>query len=105
MPQGRVTPEIIRVRNETLVALRMIYPAALRAEQILRSLLSVFPTLEWQHLKRELFHLAEIGHIQRVIAASEPQRRLTPWRDRWFRITPAGKEAAERLLEEGGMDL
>ncbi len=104
MAHGRLTPEIVRVRSEILVALRMIYPAALRSEQLLRSLLSVFPTLEWQHLKRELYYLLEKGHIQRVIAGSETEQRLTPWRKRWFRITAIGKEVAESMLDDGGMD-
>ena len=104
MAQGRPTPEIVRVRSEILVALRMIYPAALRSEQLLRSLLSVFPKLEWQQLKRELFYLLEKGHLQRVIAGSETDQRLTPWRKRWFRITATGKEVAENMLDDGGMD-
>ena len=52
MPNGRPGWDVVRVRNEILVALRMIYPAALQAEQLLRSLLSVFPTLEWRRLRR-----------------------------------------------------
>ena len=104
MAPGRLTPEIVRVRNEILVALRMIYPAALRAEQLLRSLLSVFPTLEWQQLKRELYYLLEKGHLQRVIAGSETDQRLTPWRKRWFRVTAAGKEVAESMIDDGGME-
>ena len=46
MANDRSASDIVRVRNEILVALKMVYPAALQAQQLLRSLLSVFPTLE-----------------------------------------------------------
>ena len=45
MPNTRATWLIKRVRNETLVALKMLYPAPLQAEQLLRSLLCLFPNL------------------------------------------------------------
>jgi hypothetical protein len=92
--------DIVRVRNEILVALRLIYPAALQAEQILRSLLSVFPTLEWQHLRRDICYLVEKGYLTRVVAATEAQSRLTPWRRRWFRITTSGLEVSDSLVND-----
>ena len=104
MNNGRTGADIVRVRNEILVALRMIYPAALQAEQLLRSLLSVFPTLEWQHFRRDLCYLVEKGYLQRVVAASEPHSRLTPWRRRWFRITAGGLEVADRLISDPALE-
>lgn len=100
MGQGRPDTNIVRVRNEILVALRMIYPAALQADQLLRSLLSVFPTLEWQQLKRDLCYLAEKGYVQRVVAGSERHENLTPWRKRWFRVSTAGMEIADKLIDD-----
>lgn len=100
MSDGRPNPSIVRVRNEILVALRMIYPAALQAEQLLRSLLSVFPVLEWQQLKRDLCYLAEKGYVQRVVAGSERHEHLTPWRKRWFRISTTGMEVADHLIDD-----
>ncbi len=96
-PQGE---NVKRVRNEILVALLMIYPAALQADQLLRSLLALFPTLEWQQIKRDIFYLAEKGYVQRVVADTEEDERLTPWRRRWFRITPTGMEVADRLIND-----
>ena len=46
MANGRDTRQIRRIRNEILVALKVVYPAALQAEQLMRSLLVLFPTLE-----------------------------------------------------------
>ena len=100
MNNGRTASDIIRVRNEMLVALKMIYPAAWQAEQLLRCLLSVFPTLEWQHFRRDMCYLVEKGYFQRVTAASEPDQKLTTWRKRWFRITAAGLEVADRLIND-----
>jgi hypothetical protein len=96
--------EIVRVRNEILVALRMIYPVALQASQLLRSLLSVFPTLEWQQLRRDLCYLEEKGYVQRVVSSTERDGSLTPWRHRWFRVTTTGMEVADRLIDDPAME-
>jgi hypothetical protein len=104
MANGRSNVELVRVRNEVLVALKMIYPAALQAEQLLRSLLSVFPTLEWRSLKRDLYYLCEKGYLQRVVAASESDKHLTPWRRRWFRLTTTGMEVADHLVGDPALD-
>jgi hypothetical protein len=88
----------LRVRNETLVALRMIYPAALQADLLLRSLLALFPTLEWSAFKRDLCYLAEKGYIQRVVADSEGDPKFTDWPKRWFKVTAKGLEIAESAL-------
>lgn len=104
MANGRLPSDIIRVRNEILVALKLIYPAALQADQLFRSLLSVFPTLEWQVFRRDLCYLVEKGYLQRVVAASERDRRLTAWRKRWFRITTAGMEVADHLVGDPALE-
>ena len=57
MANGRNTRQIKRIRNETLVALNVVYPAALQAEQLMRSLLVLFPTLEFDHIRRVLHYL------------------------------------------------
>ncbi len=100
MANGRPASEIVRVRNEILVALRMIYPAALQAEQVLRSLLAVFPMLEWPLLRGDLCYLVEKGYLQRVIAGTERDPRFTPWKKRWFRITTDGMEVADHLVDD-----
>ena len=100
MSNGRTPSEIVRVRNEMLVALKLIYPAALQADQLCRSLLCVFPTLEWQPFRRDLCYLLEKGYLRRVVADSERDPRLTAWRKRWFRATTSGIEVADHLIED-----
>ena len=80
MANGRSSREIKRVRNEILVVLRMLYPAALQADQLLRSLLAVFPALEWDQFRRDLAYLCEKGYLQRVVPDTERDEKLTPWR-------------------------
>lgn len=104
MANGRTAREIKRVRNEMLVALKMLYPAALQAEQLMRSLLSLFPALEWDHFRRDLAYLSEKGYLQRVVADTESDERLTPWRQRWFRLTSRGVELAEHLIDDPALD-
>ena len=96
---------IKRVRNEILVALKMLYPAALQGDQILRTLLAVFPQLEWDDLKKDIAYLSEKGYIQRIIAESETDARMTPWRKRWFRLTSSGVEVADHCVEDKALEI
>ena len=104
MANGRDTRLIKRVRNEILVALKVIYPAALQAEPLMRSLLVLFPTLEFDHLKRDLHYLSEKGYLERVIADPENDNGLTPWRRRWFRLTTVGMELADRCINDPALE-
>lgn len=97
--------QIKRVRNEVLVALKMLYPAALQGEQILRTLLALFPQLEWDQLKKDLAYLDEKGYIQQIVADSEVDPRLTPWRKRWFRLTSSGVEIADHCVEDKALEV
>ena len=78
MANGRNTREIKRIRNEILVALKILYPAALRADQLLRSLLVLFPTLEFDCLKRDLHYLKEKGYVEPVHTNGENDTSLAP---------------------------
>lgn len=104
MANGRNAREIKRVRNEILVALKVLYPAALQVVQLMRSLLVLFPTLDLDHLKRDLHYLGEKGYVERVIADSENGNGLTPWRRRWFRLTTAGMELADRCIQDPALE-
>ncbi|HOB76427.1 MAG TPA: hypothetical protein PKG54_18100 [Phycisphaerae bacterium] len=97
--------QIKRVRNEVLMALKMLYPAALQGDQILRTLLAVFPQLEWDVLKKDLAYLCEKGYTQRIIAESEADPRLTSWRKRWFRLTSKGVEIADHCVEDKALEV
>ena len=104
MANGRASCEIKRVRNEILVVLKMLYPAALQADQLLRSLLAVFPALEWDQFRRDLAYLCEKEYLRRVVPDSEDDAKLTPWGKRWFRLTSAGMEVAERCVGDPALE-
>ncbi|GJM23588.1 MAG TPA: hypothetical protein PKN33_20930 [Phycisphaerae bacterium] len=104
MANGRTARQIKLVRNEVLVALNMLYPAALQAEQLMRSLLSVFPTMEWDPFRRDLAYLCEKGYVQRVVSDNESDPKFTPWRQRWFRLTSAGMEVADHVIGDPALD-
>ena len=99
------TARIKRVRNELLVALKMLYPAALQGEQLLRSLLVLFPTLEWEHFRRDLAYLCEKGYVLRVVSDAESRPETTAWRKRWFRLTSAGLEIADHCVNDPALDV
>ena len=104
MANGRASRQIKRVRNETLVALKMLYPAPLQAEQLFRSLLCLFPTLEWDAFRRDLAYLSEKEYLKRVVSDVERDERLTPWRKRWFRLTTSGLEVADHVVNDPALD-
>jgi hypothetical protein len=105
MRRNGVVRQIKRVRNEVLVALKMLYPAALQGEQVLRSLLAVFPQLEWDQLKKDLAYLCEKGYVQRIVAETEEDARVTAWRKRWFRLTSSGVEVADHCVEDKALEV
>jgi len=96
---------IKRVRGEILVALKLLYPAAMQADQLLRSLLAIFPQLEWEHFRKDLAYLVEKGYLKRVVCEGEGDPNLTPWRKRWFRLTAAGVEVADRCVEDPAVEV
>ena len=104
MANGRDTQTIKRIRNEILVTLKVVYPGALQAESLLRSLLVLFPTLDFDQLRRDLHYLTEKVYIERVIADTENGNGLTPWRRRWFRLTAAGMELADRCIKDPALE-
>lgn len=104
MANGRDTQLIKRVRNEILVALKVVYPGGLQAEQIFRSLLILFPTMEFDHLRRDLHYLSEKTYIARAVADFEKDQVMTPWRRRWFRLTTSGIELADRCIQDPALE-
>ena len=99
--QGRIK----RIRGEILVALKMLYPAAMQADHLLRSLLAVFPQLEWEHFRKDLAYLAEKGYVRRVVCPTEQDSALTAWRKRWFRLTAAGVEIADECVQDPALEV
>jgi len=93
-----------RIRNELLVALKVVYPAALQAEHLLRSLLVLFPTLEFDQLKRDLHYLSTKGYVERVLTDGENGGGTTAWRRRWFRLTSSGLELAECCINDPALE-
>ena len=104
MANGRNTREIKRIRNEILVALKMLYPAALQADRLMRSLLVLFPTLEFDHLRRDLHYLIEKNYVERITPDREQNNHLVPWRQRWFRLTAAGVEVADHCINDPALE-
>lgn len=96
---------IKRVRSETLVVLKMVYPTALQAAVLLRSLLAVFPQLEWEDFRKDLAYLSEKGYLARVTADSEARPELTALADQWYRLTAAGVEIADDCIDDPALEV
>ncbi len=96
---------IKKIRGSILVAMKMLYPAALEAGQLLRSLLVIFPHLEWEYFRKDLCYLLEKGYIKRLIVEDEGDAALVPWRRRYFRLTAAGVEVADRCVQDPAVEV
>ena len=105
MSGEREARQIKRIRIEILMVLKMLYPAALQGDQVLRTLLAVFPQLEWDDLRKDLAYLSEKGYVQRIIAENESDARCTPWRKRWFRLTSSGVEVADHCVRDKALEV
>ncbi len=101
---GREMRQIKRTRNEILVALKVVYPAALQAEHVLRGLVVLFPTVEFEQVKRDLHYLTQKGYAERVLLEDENGNGLTPWRKRWFRLTASGLELADKCIRDPALE-
>lgn len=104
MANGRNSREIKQIRSETLVALKVLYPAAMQADQLLRTLLVLFPHLEFDAFRRDLHYLGEKGYIERIIPRGEPNANLAPWRKRWLRLTTKGLEIADHCVTDPALE-
>ena len=104
MANGRDTKEIKRIRNEILVVLKVVYPAALQADRLFRSLLVLFPTLEFDALRRDLHYLVGKGYIEHARVNGQEETSLTAWRQRWFRLTTSGIELADRCIHDPALE-
>lgn len=104
MANGRNSREIKRIRNEILVALKVVFPAAMQADRLMRSLLVLFPTLDFDYFKRDLHYLVGKKYIERVESDSEQDKLLTKWRSRWFRLSVSGLELADRCIHDPALE-
>jgi len=95
---------IKQVRNEILVVLKMLYPSALQAEVMLRSLLAIFPQLEWEDFRKDLAYLDEKGYVRQVNWPDEDGEGVS-WRQRWFRLTPEGVEVADHCVADPALEV
>ena len=104
MANGRNAAEIKRIRNELLVALKVVYPAALQGDHLLRTLLVLFPTLEFEHVKRDLCYLTEKKYVERAVVELPEEVSAMTWRRRWFRLTATGLELADRCIRDPALE-
>jgi hypothetical protein len=106
MDDPLTTQRIKTVRNEILTALRMLYPASLQADQILRAMLVIEPQLEWRHVEADLAYLSEKGYAVRTVTAVEVDNpQATPTRRRWWRLTAQGVEIADRCIADPALEV
>jgi len=43
--------------------------------------------------------------MQRIVVDTERDERATPWRKRWFRLTPSGVEIADHCVVDKALEV
>ena len=71
---------------------------------MLRSLLAIFPQLEWEDFRKDLAYLHEKGYVRQVNWPDEGAEGVS-WRQRWFRLTPAGVEVADHCVADPALEV
>lgn len=104
MSDSMKSRRIKQIRGQILVAMKMLYPAAIQAEHLLRSLLAIFPQLEWDYFRKDLAYLADKGYLARILREDE-EASFTPWRTRYFRLTASGVEVADRCVQDPALEV
>lgn len=106
MNNGRDARQIKRMRNELLATLKMVYPSALQADSVLRGMLMLFPTLEFDYFRRDLSYLMDKGYVERVMpyGGDDAEAKAGPWRKRWFKLTPTGLEIVDHCVKDPALD-
>lgn len=96
--------QIKAIRREILAELKQVYPTPFKAETIFRCLLAVFPDLEFDTLKKDLWYLLEKSYVVRVMPKEHDNPDMVPWRLRYFRLTATGVEIADRCRIDDALE-
>lgn len=97
--------QIKRMRREILVSLKSVYPAPLEAAGQFRALVGVFPTVEFGNFRQDLAYLIEKGYLERFMPKHHDCPETVPWRRRWFKLTAAGVEIADRVRTDEALEV
>lgn len=93
------------IRREILVSLKAVYPAAFKLDTLFRSLLGVFPELEFDTFRQDVAYLQDKGYIERKMPRSCDHPDMVPWRERWFELTASGVEIADRVRRDAALEI
>lgn len=90
---------IIQARRMILDGMNSVYTSVL----IYNLIADLVPTLEDGPLRFDLQYLIDKGYIECVNCRADA-RRLPPWEQRLFKLTPAGKEIADRIVFDHALE-
>ncbi len=93
------------LRREVLVNLKMVYPAAFQGQPLFEALLMVFPDYEWSHFRQDLAYLIAKGYLARLMPQSHANPEGVPWPRRWFALTAAGVEIADKVRFDEALEV
>ncbi len=97
--------QIKEVRRRVLYVLKLIYPAPRTAQSLLTTLIQIFPGLENEDFRKDIAYLSEKGYIERVLTDEERYPATTSLRNRWHKLTAAGVEIADRVIEDPALEV
>lgn len=98
-------PEVLKIqqiRRLILESLNMMYPTALRTEQVYRVCISVDPSYEWHLFEKDIFYLKE----KKYLAFVDDQIGLhPPLNKKTAKLTVKGKDIADRTQTDPALEI
>ena len=93
--------KIKQVRRAILEALNMTYPSSQRLDSLFRIILGVDPTYDRAIFAKDITYLIDKGYIKFVESPVLPQT----FDKRLARLTPEGKEIADRTMTDRALEI
>ena len=96
---------IKEVRGRILYVLKRVYPNPRTAFSLFTTLLKIFSDLDEGDFRKDVAYLLEKGYIGRVETDEERHPAATSLRERWYRLTAAGVEIIDQVIDDPALEV
>jgi len=91
-----------QARNVILDALNMTYPNAMRMASLNRCVLGLIPAYDIGLLEKDVYYLKAKGYLE---APNEEVDRMLALKKRFVKLTAAGKEIADDIINDPAIEI
>ena len=98
-------PEVIRIkqtRRQILTNLNLLYPSPIQLDSLYRTIVHLDPTYDFSLFEKDIVYLNEKGYVLFVDDAIGGSKKFE---SKVARLTPEGKEIAERTMRDPALEI